>query len=115
MQDWLEFVKVLAPAVPATGAAAILLAFSSWLLYRYAQGKFVSDVEHGRALARTEALEAQLTKERDAHQVTRETLHETADTLREAVTQNGMLIQAAAISTEVMKRIDQRGQEGGRQ
>ena len=113
--DWGVLAEAAAPLVVPAGAVGILLSFSAWVLYRYAQGRFVSEAEHNRALDRITSLETQNAEERAGHQTTRDTLHDTVDTLREAMTQNGMLIQAAAISTEVMKRIDQRGQEGGHQ
>lgn len=101
--DWADiFGGISLPSVTwsAIGGLAILGVLT---------GKFITLREHKETLARITMLEKLLGEERDAHQETRETL-------REVATQNGTLIAAAQISTEVMKRVDkhvQQSQEGG--
>jgi hypothetical protein len=109
--DWAELLQGISlPSVTwsAIGGLAIL-----GVLTR----KLITIGEHRETLARITALEQRLHEERATYlkdiQEERDAHGETRDTLREVATQNGALIAAAQISTEVMKRIDQRAQEGG--
>jgi ABC-type nickel/cobalt efflux system permease component RcnA len=103
--DGIEIIKAAAQYGP-------VVAFGLWLLYRYSQGKFISEREHLETLDRIKSLEAQIAK-KDEHHASQlkerdELLNDTRSTLHEAMIQNSTLIQAASVSTQVMRALDER-------